>query len=145
MPSAAVESAFRERLEANWDTADGVIIGSNGVTEPPADGSAFLLIQYPVVMNTRPMLTTKRFEEGAARILYNAEAGLGLQGPLTTADAIASIFRGDRLKIGSSLNVEIFEPSAPIVSDDNEEGNYFVLAVIVRYRYQFDVVGDSPP
>lgn len=145
MPSAAVESAFMERLEANWDTADGVIIGSNGVTEPPPDGSPFLMIQYPVVMNTRPMLTSKRFEEGAARILYNAETGTGLAGPLEKADLIASIFRGDRLKIGSTLNVEVFEPTAPIVSDDNEDGNYFALAVIVRYRYQFNVAGDSPP
>lgn len=144
MPSTDVETAFRERLEANWNTADGVIVGANGVTEPPADGSPFLLIQYPVVQNSRPMLRVKRFEEGAARIIYNAESGSGLEGPLSLASAIAAAFRGDRLKIGSLLNVEIFEPSGPMISDDNDEGNYFELAVIVPYRYQFDVAGDSP-
>lgn len=145
MPSAAVESAFRERLEANWDTANGVIVGSNGVTEPPSDGSPFLIIQYPVVQNSRPMLTRKRFEEGAARIIFNAESGAGLEGPLEKAEGIASAFRGDRLKIGSSLNVEVFEPSPPIVNDNNDEGTYCEFAVIVPYRYQFDIAADSPP
>jgi hypothetical protein len=145
MPSAVVESAFRARLEANWDTANGVIIGSNDVTEPPADGSPFLLIQYPVVQNKRPMLTKRRFEEGAARIIYNAQSGSGLEGPLAKADTITAAFRGDRLKIGSSQNVEVFEPSSPITNDNNEDGNYFELAVIVPYRFQFDVAsGDSP-
>lgn len=145
MPSTAVVSAFSDRLEANWDTADGVILGVNGVTEPPADGSAFIVIHYPVVENSRPMLTKRRFEEGAARIIYNAPSGDGLDGPLALADAIAAAFRGDRLKIGSSLNVEVFEPSSPIVNDENEDGNYFELAVIVPYRYQFDIPADSPP
>ncbi len=145
MPSAAVEAAFRARLEANWNIADGVILGSNDVFETPADGSPFVIIQYPIAQNNRPVLTRRRFEEGAARIIYNAQANAGLEGPLAKADAIAAAFRGDRLKIGSALNVEIFEPSPPIINDDNEEGNYVEFAVIVPYRYQFNIpTGDSP-
>lgn len=144
MPSAAVKDAFSDRLEANWDTADGIILGVNGETEPPSDGSPFLIIQFPVVENSRPMLTKRRFEEGAARIVYNAPSGSGVDDPLAKAETIADAFRGDRLKIGSSLNVEVFEPSSPIINDNNEEGNYFELSVIVPYRYQFDVAGDSP-
>jgi hypothetical protein len=138
MPSAVVESAFRMRLEANWNIADGVILGSNEVFQAPSDGSPFVIIQYPVAQNIRPYLKTKRFEEGAARIIYNAKKNAGLPGPLAKADAIATAFRGDRLKIGSSSNVEVFEPSPTIINDDNEEGNYFELAVIVPYRYQFN-------
>lgn len=143
MPSAVVEAAFRERMEANW--TDTIIIGVNGVTETPSDGTAFVLIQYPVVQNTRPTLTRRRFEEGTARIILNAPSGDGLPDWLEKADSISDLFRGDKLKIGTSLNVEIFEPSPPIIDDNNEEGNYFSLAVIVPYRYQFDVSGSSPP
>jgi hypothetical protein len=88
------------------------------------------------------MLRSKRFEEGAARIVYNAQVSSGLPGPLAKADAIAAAFRGDRLIVSG---VEMFEPSPPIINDDNEEGNYFELAVIVPYRYQFSVPScDSP-
>lgn len=136
MPSAAVEAVFRARLEANWNIADGPILGSNEVFEAPSDGSAFVIIQYPVTDNSRPTLKGRRFEEGAARIIYNAPNNQGLAIPLAKADAIATAFRGDRLRISG---VEIFEPTAPIVNDDNEEGNYFKLAVIIPYRFQFDV------
>lgn len=142
MPSAAVEAAFRARLEANWNIADGAIIGSNEVMTAPSDGSPFVIIQYPVANNIRPVLTRKRFEEGAARIIYNAQVSSGLPSPLAKADAIAAAFRGDRLIVSG---VEMFEPSPPIINDDNEEGNYFELAVIVPYRYQFSTPsGDSP-
>lgn len=142
MPSAAVEAAFRSRLEANWNIADGVILGSNEQMTAPTDGSPFVIIQYPIATNTRPMLRTKRFEEGAARIIYNAQVSSGLPGPLAKADAIAAAFRGDRRIVSG---VEMFEPSPPIINDDNEEGNYFELAIIVPYRYQFNAPsGDSP-
>jgi hypothetical protein len=145
MPSAVVEAAFRARLEANWNIANGVIIGSNEQFVTPSDGAPFLLIQFPVAQNTRPMLTRRRFEEGAARIILNAPTGGGLQDWLVKADTIAAAFRGDKLKIGSSSNVEVFEPSPPIVNDDNEDGNYFELAVVIPYRYQFDWSANSPP
>lgn len=142
MPSAAVEAVFRTRLEANWNVADGVILGSNGVTQAPADGSPFVIIHYPVATNTRPMLRTKRFEEGAARIIYNAEVGDGLAGPLAKADSIAAAFRADRLIVSG---VEIFEPSPPIIGNDNEDGNYYEFAVIVPYRYQFNAPSGNSP
>lgn len=144
MPSAVVEAAFRTRLEANWNIANGVILGSNEVFTPPND-APFLIIQYPVAQNTRPVLARKRFEEGAARIIYNALTGQGLAVPLELADTIAAAFRGDRLKIGASSNVEVFEPSPPIINDDNEEGNYVEFAIVVPYRYQFSTPADSPP
>lgn len=135
MPSAAVESVFRTRLAANWNTANGVIVGANGVSETPSDGSPFLLIHYPVSTADRPVLTRKRFEEGAARIIYNVPKGMLLETSLPRADTIAALFRGDQLIVNG---VEFFEPSTPIVNDDNDEGNYYEIAVIVPYRYQFN-------
>lgn len=134
MPSAPVEAAFRTRLEENW--TETVILGSNGVTEPPPDGAAFVLIHYPISDGSRPTLSKRRFEEGAARIILNIPSGEGLPTWLPKADEISALFRGDKLKFDG---VEVFEPSQPIVGDNNEDGNYFELAVIVPYRYQFDV------
>jgi hypothetical protein len=142
MPSAAVEAAFRDHLAANWNTANGVILGVNEVFEPPSDGSPFLLIQYPISNAKRTALTRHRFEEGAARIILNAPTGGGLPIWLALADTIAAAFRGDKLIFDG---VEVFEPSPPIVNDNNDDGNYFELAVIVPYRFQFNVAGaDSP-
>lgn len=134
MPSAAVEAAFRSRLETT--ITDVLIVGSNGQMTPPDDGREFILIHYPISTGIRPMLTKRRFEEGVARIVYNARTGSELSTPLARADAIAAAFRGDNLKFDG---VEVFEPSPPIVNDDNDSGNYFELAVVVPYRYQFDI------
>lgn len=135
MPSAAVESVFRTRLAAGWDAANGVILGTNGVSEPPPDGGPFLVIHYPIATNSRPVLTRKRFEEGAARIIYNVKKGILPETSLPLADTIAALFRGDKLIVDS---VEFFEPSPPIINDDNDDGNYYELAVVVPYRYQFN-------
>ncbi|MCH2220045.1 MAG: hypothetical protein MK097_06945 [Dechloromonas sp.] len=129
-----VEAAFRMRMEAMFPTI--YMIGANGRTTPPDDGREFVVIQYPVHESSRPMLTKRRFEEGAARIVYNAKSGTELASVLTQVDAIAAAFRGDRLKFDG---VEVFEPNGPIVNDENDDGNYFETAVIVPYRYQFDV------
>jgi hypothetical protein len=134
MPSAAVEAAFRTRLASGW--TETVILGVNEVFTPPSDGSPFALIQYPVVDASRPVLSKRRFEEGAARIVVNAPTGAGLADWLVKVDTISALFRGDKLKFDG---VEVFEPSPPIINDDNEDGNYFSLAVVVPYRYQFDV------
>jgi hypothetical protein len=136
MPSAAVETVIRTRLAANWNTANGVILEPNGQSEPPSDGSSFLVIHYPVGNSVRPTLTRRRFEEGAARIILNVPKGVLLSASLPLADTIAALFRGDKLIVD---HVEFMEPSLPFISDDNDEGNYYELAVIVPYRYQFDV------
>lgn len=136
MPSAAVESVFRTRLAANWNTANGVILGVNGVSEPPSDGSSFLVIHYPIGVSNRPTLAKRRFEEGAARIIYNVPKGILPEASLPLADTIAALFRGDKLIVD---HVEFFEPSLPLINDDNDEGNYYEVAVVVPYRYQFDV------
>lgn len=135
MPSAAVESVIRTRLANNWNTANGVILQPNGASDPPSDGSAFLVIHYPLSNTVRPSLTERRFEEGAARIIYNVPKGIELSASLPLADTISALFRGDKLIVDS---VEFFEPSLPFIDDDNDEGNYYEIAVVVPYRRQFD-------
>lgn len=135
MPAAAVHAAFSAQLLANWDQADAVILEANAQMVPPE--GPFIVIQYPVANGFKPSLGRRFFEEGAARIVLNIPVGTGLTTGLTWADEIADIFRETELTatIGT---LRTWEPSSPLVNDANEEGNWFELAVIVPYRYQFD-------
>lgn len=135
MPSAAVESAFRSRLEQNWS---GPVLASNGVTTPPEGAEDYVVVQYPVA-NVDKLLGVRRIEEGGARLVLNVKSGTQLAIGLARADALAALFRGAGGKPLKFSGVEAFEPSAPIVNDQNDDGNWFELAVIVPYRYQFDV------
>lgn len=132
MPSAAVDAAFKARLASDWTTSP--VIGMNGVTEPPSDQNAFLVVQYPVINGEKPVLYGRYFEEGAARMVLNVRSGLALDVVLPWADTLASLFR--EFKNGAGF--ETFTPSAPTINDANDDGNWFELSVIVPYRYQFN-------
>ena len=70
------------------------------------------------------------------------QSGYRVGEPVFDASGVARPIGGDKLVFDG---VEVFEPSAPIVNDDNEEGNYYELAVIVPYRYQYGNSVNSPP
>ncbi len=131
MPAAEVDQAFKDRLAAHWTATDA--IGVNDVLEPPSSGASFLVIEYPVVNGDKPSLSRKYFEEGTARFILNVQRGTEWSDGASWAATLASLFR-DR-KLGNGL--ETFTPSGPIVTDRNDDGHYFSLAVDVPYRYQF--------
>jgi hypothetical protein len=133
MPSAAVDAAIMTRLSTDWTTSP--VIGLNGVTEPPTDENAFLVVQYPIVISSKPVLRGRYFEDGAARLVLNVRAGLSLDTVLPWADELAGLFRDYKSPTVSGF--ETFTPSAPIINDASDDGNWFELAVIVPYRYQF--------
>lgn len=130
MPSAAVETAFRAKLTAGWT---GTVLDDD-VKEPPAGANHFLVVQYPVINSSKPVLAVRFFEEGAARLVLNVKDGIGIAQGLIWADTLAGLFREYRPGGG----FETFTPSAPIINDRNDDGNWFELAVIVPYRYQFN-------
>lgn len=132
MPSAAVETAFKARLDSLW--SDSPVI--DGIPQPDLDSisdEAFLVVQYPVQNSEKPVLGRTYFEEGAARLVLKVRTEVGLTEALPLADTLANIFRSRKFD-----GVETFEPSAPIINDQNDNGNWFELSVIVPYRYQFN-------
>lgn len=131
MPSAAVETAFQARLASQW--AGSQVHGVNGITEPPENATAWLIVQYPVVNASKPALQRTYFEEGAARLVLQTKSQSGLAAGLALADTLAGIFRTRKFD-----GVETFEPSAPVINDQNENANWYELSVIVPYRYEFD-------
>lgn len=134
MPSAAVDAAIKAKLASDWVTAERPVSGINMDTEPPAGVNQWLVVQYPVVNNQKPVIHGKYFEEGAARLVLNVRHGLSLATVLPWADTLAALFR--EFRSSSVAGFETFVPSAPIVNDQNDDGNWFELSVIVPYRYQ---------
>lgn len=130
MPSATVDAAIMGRLASQWTQSP--VLGLNAVTEPPQGSSAFLVVQYPISDGIKPVLGNRHFEEGVARFVLNVASGTGLDYGLVMADTLAALFRDVKFS-----GVEMFEPSAPIINDQNDDGNWFELAVVVPYRYQF--------
>lgn len=132
MPTPAVDTAFKARIAANFTTIP--TIGVNGRTEPPSDGSSFVVLQYPVVNGEKPGIGRRFFEEGALRIVINAVRAVADTDGATWAATLASLFRDKSL--GSGL--ETFTPNGPIINDAVDLGDFVELSVIVPYRYQFN-------
>jgi len=131
MPSATVEAAFQARYYEET-LNDPPIIPAIVVGQPANTHDAFVVLQYPVVNGSKPVLDRHYFEEGAARFVLNVRRTAEMETALALADDIAGMFR-DRKFHG----IETFTPSPPIINDTSNDGNWFSLSVIVPYRYQF--------
>jgi len=132
MPSAAVEFAFQTRL-FEVTSGDPPVIPAIVSGQPDNGHDAFIILQYPVVNGSKPALQRRYFEDGAARLVLNVRRSVEMADALGMADDLAGVFRDYRFH-----GIETFTPSPPIVNDVSNDGNWFSLAVIVPYRYQFD-------
>lgn len=134
MPSPAVDMAFKARIAANF-TAIPTIGVPVERTEPPSDGSSYIVIQYPVVNGDKPALGRRFFEEGGARIVVVVTKGAAENDARDTwLPALASLFRERKLAGG----LETFAVDGPIINDTNDDGLFVSYSLIVPYRYQFD-------
>jgi hypothetical protein len=131
MPSAAVEAAFQARLY-EFTLGDPPVVPAIVSGQPPNGADAWIVLQYPVVNGTKPVLGRHYFEEGAARFVLNVRRSVEMDAALGLADDLAGIFRDRKF-----YDIETFTPSPPIVNDVTNDGNWFSLSVIVPYRYQF--------
>jgi len=131
MPSAAVEAAFQARLY-EFTLGDPPVIPAIVAGQPPNGADAWIVLQYPVVNGTKPVLGRHYFEEGAARFVLNVRRSVEMDAALGLADDLAAIFRDRKFH-----DIETFTPSAPIVNDVTNDGNWFSLSVIALYLYKF--------
>lgn len=129
MPNAAVDVAIRAKLTSSWTICP--VIDADGVTEPP-NVNAFLVVQYPVITASKPVLNGRYFEDGVARLVLNVKATVGPTTGSAWADTLAGLFREYRPGGG----FETFVPSPAIINDANDDGNWFEFAITVPYRYQ---------
>jgi hypothetical protein len=136
MPAAVVEALVTARINtflADTPPALAVsLVPANTVAPPSSDDDAFMVVQYPVVNGSKPVINRRFVEEGGIRIVINVRRSIELEQALALSDDIAGLFRD--LRLGNGL--EVFTPSTPIINDMSDDANWFALAVIVPYRYQ---------
>lgn len=134
MASKPVVDAVEARLAANWTTTP--IIGVNTLGEPPADGSAFLTVQYPVANESHIGMAgvgNRTFrEDGAFRLVLSVPRGVGRALGLTWCETLRSLFRVQQF---SGVTARI--PSPPVENDSNDKGKYWVLSFVVTYWFDF--------
>lgn len=132
MTQIAVIEAVEARLRAGFTAAP--IKGLNDGDPTPADGSAFVELQFPV-SNTRQMVLGRKYQEaGAFRIVISVERGLRehFDKALRWAGEISDLYRTKTFD-----GVKSWTPNTNRLDDENDDGNYYVLSVIVPYDYSF--------
>lgn len=136
MALQAVINAVEARLAANWTKS--AIKAVNLDAEAPSDGSPFLIVQYPVANSHQQSLGAPGVniwrEEGLIRIVINTERGGGETKALQWADELGVLFRGQLFD-----GVQCWEVNSPHIDDTNDQGNYFMVSIMVRYW--FDLIG----
>lgn len=131
MARDAVASAFEARLGNPWNGLP--VEGFDEVTaEPPDSDHGFIAVQFPVTNGEKPALSRHFLEEGTARLVLNVKKQAGLRQARQWADELADLFNNRKFS-----GVQTFTPDGPIETDNNDDGNYIALAVVIPYRYQF--------
>lgn len=134
MAHPTVVSEVAARLAANWSTTP--IIGLNTQGETPADGSPFMLVDYPLADVERMSIGTRLYREtGGFRLVLHIERGSGIATGLTQSEALAAIFRDQ--KFGAGLAVNTLAPGSPIIDERNESGAYVRLITVVIYTFDY--------
>lgn len=130
MASLAVYTAVKERLGSSWNEL-AVRYPNDGQGETPADGSAYIAVQFPVA-NTDRMAVNQRLyrEEGGIRLVVHAERGDGLDQVLGWTGALAALFSDQAFG-----GIKTQAAGSPFIDDDNELGNYFKAAVVIPYTF----------
>lgn len=128
MSSKAVADAIDAYLAANWTACP--VLTENADEETPADGSAFLVVQYFGAQNRRVTLAPVFEEEGAFRIVINVPRGQGPALMRQYAADLVDLFRG--VDVGA---VHCLTPSEPFAV---VEGNFYTGALVVPFRHIAD-------
>jgi hypothetical protein len=133
MASKAVSDAVKAIVETAW-AGRTPILDINVEGETPADGSAFLTIQYPIGSEEHIGMAgvgNRTFREsGAIRLVLSVPRGSGLDQAQTWCEVLRDAIRAQQvghLRTGS--------PSPPFQNDSNDQGQYYVLSIVCEYDY----------
>lgn len=135
MARAAVRSAFKARLAANWTAT--LIIEPNEQGETPLETVPFVSMQFPASKEEprsigSPGSNVYR-EDGGARIVIAVPRSMGVDSLFDYADQLATLFRA--LPPSSMNGVETFEVDGPFIDNTNDDGKYYWGAIVVAYTH----------
>ena len=131
MAHKSVEDAVEARLRANWTLCP--VLTENLETMPPADGSSFLMLQFPVSTVRRHGISDRFYrEEGGFRIVISVPMASGVTRMRAWGELLRDIFI-DRTFDGVVTQV----PSDPFTDDRSDRGPYCIGAIVVPYTFNF--------
>lgn len=129
MAHKQVEIAVEARLRAS--TAMPVFV-ENVIAEPLADGSAYIVLQFPVSSIQRWPLGNRVYREvGAFRLVLHVPTGTGTDQIRDIGEQLAAAFCDQTF---DRVNCRV--PGAPFI-DDRSEGGLIWASVVVPYDYSF--------
>ena len=138
--TAFIRDALNAAVSAAWPYT-GITL-PNERAEPPADGSAWLALSYPVLTET--MMTVGApganlwRQEGGLRVALFVPIGSGIDSPGAPWDSRIDDLRAAlRGKVFGPVTT--FEASPPITDNTNDMGAYYELSFVVVF--QADVIG----
>ncbi len=121
-----------EAFIATWSRATEITANTMG--DPPADGSAWYVVQYPVATELHIGMASvgnRSFREmGTIRIVLSIPRGQGQAQGLGWLDELRALFRAAQFG-----GVTCFAPSPPINNDANDQGAYWVLSSSIPYYF----------
>lgn len=131
MAHKLAEEAVEARLRAAWLHCD--VFTENMESIVPADGSPFLMLQFPA-SSSRRVATGQRhyWEDGAFRIVMAVEANSGVTRIREWGEELRSLFLDQKF---SGVVTKV--PSDPFTDDRSDRGPYFIGAMVVPFTYQF--------
>lgn len=130
MPALQVADAVDARLLNNW--TETPIVPYDSLDGPPEDAEAFVVVQYPVVLEEKPTLSRTFWEAGVIRIVLQIKRGIGQRQGLIWSDALKAIFRETYFD-----GVHTHEADGPVVDDTIENGNWVMFSSSIRYHFEF--------
>ena len=135
MARQSVIDTVTARLKNNFTACP--VLDQDQATQPPADGSTFLTLQFPVATEQQisigaPGNNVWR-ESGAFRLVMSIRTGDPLSGPNTWLDQARALFRGKQFS-----GVTTFAPSPGVQADPQfASGNRVELSSAVPYQSDF--------
>ena len=128
-----VEVAVEARLRAHWDRCE--IRLENEDAQTPADGSAFLTLQFPFSEVRRWPVNARYYrEEGGFRLVLSMPTGTGTETIRDWGEDLRSLF------IDSAFDGVVCQvPSSPMLDSQQGEGPYTLAMIVVPFTFNFTV------
>lgn len=132
MASQTVRDAVLARLQANWTAT--AIVEDDTVSQGPADGSAYVTVDYPVAREEQitigaPGSNVFR-ETGAFRLVVVSPSGGGADQAFTLIDQLRVLFRGKQF-----AGVTTWAPAPGVQNKANYQAGRFVVSAAVPYYF----------
>lgn len=124
MAHRAVRIAVKSKLFSWADTAE---LKVNEDVKPPANGSAWLRLEFPVSNNQRAALTNLHLEQGSFLLVVGVPIKSGDDVAMVHAEKLAGFFRNQKF--------DGVHCASPSIDEGVEDGAYWTVPIIVPYTF----------